>query len=179
MTAKTIKKTTTKPAPKGPVKRAHALDGWLALCVPLVKASEDCKLDAYPDPASGGDPWTIGWGCTGTDRDGHAIAEGVSWTQDKADAELLARLDDLGRVVDKLVTVAIVDQMKAALVDFCYNLGTTNFERSTLRRLLNVGSYNGAAMQFGRWIHAGGRVMPGLQTRRARERDLFLTGTWK
>lgn len=28
----------------------------------------DGMVDAYPDPATGGPPWTIGWGATGRDR---------------------------------------------------------------------------------------------------------------
>ncbi len=30
----------------------------------LIQQFEGCHLDAYPDPLSGGEPWTIGWGKT-------------------------------------------------------------------------------------------------------------------
>lgn len=33
-------------------------------CVTLARQSEGCRLTAYPDPATGGAPWTIGWGNT-------------------------------------------------------------------------------------------------------------------
>jgi GH24 family phage-related lysozyme (muramidase) len=36
----------------------------------------DGRFDAYPDPATGGAPWTIGWGSTGPD-----ITKGTVWTK--------------------------------------------------------------------------------------------------
>ncbi len=33
----------------------------------LIERNEGLRLDAYPDPATGGDPWTIGYGDTGPD----------------------------------------------------------------------------------------------------------------
>lgn len=184
MTRKT--KTSTSTTTTAPATVAESLTAapmpttlrplpiWLQLCLPLVQISEGCRLDAYPDPATGGAPWTIGWGCTGDD-----IRPGVRWTQAQADAELERRLRRIGDVVDKLVSVPLTPAQKAALADFCYNLGTSAFESSTLRRLLNAGSYQGAALQFRNWVHAGGRVLVGLQRRRAREHDLFTKGYWQ
>jgi len=46
---------------------------------------------------------------------------------------------------------------------------------STLLRLLNLSIYAGAADEFPKWCHgAGNTLLPGLVTRRARERALFL-----
>ncbi|CAK6691876.1 hypothetical protein VB734_00240 [Synechococcus sp. BA-124 BA4] len=36
----------------------------VAVALPLVNEFEGCRLTAYPDPETGGDPWTIGWGTT-------------------------------------------------------------------------------------------------------------------
>jgi hypothetical protein len=36
----------------------------VAVALPLVKEFEGCRLTAYPDPETGGAPWTIGWGST-------------------------------------------------------------------------------------------------------------------
>jgi hypothetical protein len=30
--------------------------------IDLIKEFEGCELEAYPDPGTGGVPWTIGWG---------------------------------------------------------------------------------------------------------------------
>lgn len=32
--------------------------------ITLIKEFEGCSLTAYPDPGTGGDPWTIGYGWT-------------------------------------------------------------------------------------------------------------------
>ncbi|WP_250533566.1 lysozyme [Caballeronia sp. AZ10_KS36] len=152
---------------------AVANPAWYALCEPLVKASEGCELVAYPDPASGGDPWTCGYGATGK-----GIGRGTVWTQEQADTRLTADLLRFGAAVDGLVKVPLTAQQKAALVDFSFNVGTGSLSTSTLLKLLNTGDYDGAAEQFTRWNIAAGKVMPGLVKRRARERSLFLTGVW-
>jgi lysozyme len=41
--------------------------------------------------------------------------------------------------------------------------------------LLNVGKYKEAADQFLLWNKAGGKVLKGLQIRRQKEKDLFLS----
>ncbi len=143
---------------------------WLDLCTSLTERSEGCVLTAYPDPGSGGEPWTIGYGATGP-----GITQGTVWTQDQATADLRKRLTALGAQIDAIVHVALTPGQKAALVDFAYNLGLHALQESTLLRLLNRGNYVGAADQFGLWVYASGRVMPGLVTRRAAERSLFLS----
>jgi lysozyme len=61
-----------------------------------------------------------------------------------------------------------------ALVDFTYNAGVGSFRSSTLLRLVNAGDSNGAVGQFGLWVHAGGKVEPGLVRRRAAEAARFM-----
>jgi lysozyme len=138
--------------------------------VALTKSMEGCSLHAYPDPATGGAPWTIGYGATGPD-----IKPGMVWTQAQADARLNTDLARAGLVVNSLVHVYLTQNQFDALVDFAYNVGATNFRNSTLLRLLNSGDAKGAADQLPRWNLADNKVMPGLVKRRAAERDLFLT----
>jgi lysozyme len=147
---------------------------WLDLCQPLTEASEGCVLTAYPDPASGADPWTVGYGATGPD-----VTRGTVWTQGQADSRLAADLMRFASGVDSAVTVSLTGAQKAALVDFAFNVGLGNLRSSTLLSLLNAGNHAGAADQFAVWNKADGKVMPGLVTRRARERSLFLTGAWQ
>ena len=61
-----------------------------------------------------------------------------------------------------------------ALASFIFNVGLGNFENSTLVRRLKAGDIPGAASQFPRWVHGGGRILPGLVKRREAERQLFL-----
>jgi lysozyme len=138
--------------------------------VALTKSMEGCSLHAYPDPATGGAPWTIGYGATGPD-----IKPGMVWTQAQADARLNTDLARAGLVVNSLVHVYLTQNQFDSLSDFVFNVGATNFRNSTLLRLLNSGDAKGAADQLPRWNLADNKVMPGLVKRRAAERDLFLT----
>lgn len=77
--------------------------------------------------------------------------------------------------IKKYVTVDLNQNQFDALVDFVFNVGSGNFASSTLLRLLNDKNYTGAANQFGVWIYDSNHVAePGLKTRRADERSLFL-----
>lgn len=61
----------------------------------------------------------------------------------------------------------------AAIADFSYNLGVGRLKASTLRRKLNGGDYDGARRELMKWVRGGGRVLPGLVTRRAVEAALL------
>ena len=61
----------------------------------------------------------------------------------------------------------------AAIVDFTFNLGAGRLQTSTLRRRINQRDWAAAANELGRWVYGGGKVLPGLVTRRAAERALL------
>lgn len=139
--------------------------------IALIKRFEGLELEAYPDPATGAEPYTIGYGHTGNVSPGDRITE--------AAAELLL-LDDLKEAeaaVERLVIVPLNDNQFSALVSFVFNLGTGNFNGSTLLRRLNDGDYQAAALEFGKWIYGNGKPMAGLMRRREAERQLFVTPT--
>ena len=64
----------TKSPQAWPEKPATATDlpAAIAVALPLVKEFEGCRLPAYPDPETGAEPWTIGWGST-TYKDGAPV----------------------------------------------------------------------------------------------------------
>ena len=136
----------------------------------LIKESEGCVLKAYPDPATGGAPWTLGWGHTGSD-----VTPGKVITQAEADRLLDEDVDIFERGVNRLVNVDLTQGQFDALVCFAFNLGLGALQQSTLLKLLNAGDYEGAAKQFQRWDKAGGKVMAGLTKRRQAESELFLS----
>ncbi|MEL1249495.1 lysozyme [Aurantiacibacter gilvus] len=138
----------------------------------------DGKVEAYPDPGSSlartgsgsGEPWTIGWGATGP-----GIGPGTVWTQDACDARLEADLERYAREVARALGDAPTSQPQFdALVSFHYNTGA--IAKATLTRLHKAGDFAGAAREFERWCHAGGRVMKGLVRRRAAEAALYRSG---
>lgn len=135
----------------------------------LIRGFEGCRLEAYPDPGTGGEPWTIGVGHTGGVRPGQTI------TQDEADALLRSDLERFEKCVDGCVRGAITQQQFDALVSFAFNLGCNALRGSTLLHKLNQGDDAGAGQEFLKWDKAGGRVMAGLTRRRQAEMDLFLS----
>lgn len=140
----------------------------------LIKSFEGCKLAAYPDPATGGDPWTIGYGATGPD-----IKKGLVWTQAQADARFT---HDVGKFAAKVVALLgsapTTQGQFNALVSLAYNIGTGNLASSTLLRLHKAKDYEGAANQFGKWNRANGQVMTGLTRRRAAEAKMYRGQAW-
>jgi lysozyme len=58
-------------------------------------------------------------------------------------------------------------------VDFCFNCGIGNFRHSTLLTKINAGDFAGAEKEFAKWTLAGGKKLPGLVRRRAREAEMF------
>ncbi|MGB7418051.1 MAG: lysozyme [Erythrobacter sp.] len=146
--------------------------------IALIKRFEGCArrrgdgmFEAYPDPGTGGPPWTIGWGATRSGLHGKVTRETV-WTQAQCDERLI---DDLERYAQE-VTRALGDASRTrnqfdALVSFHYNTGA--IARATLTKKHIAGDYEGAAREFGRWVYAGGRVLKGLEHRRAAEAALY------
>ena len=70
--------------------------------------------------------------------------------------------------------VELNQQQFDALICFSFNLGAGALQLSTLRRKVLRGDFEGAADEFPRWVHAGGRKMRGLLRQPAAERALFL-----
>ena len=57
----------------------------------------------------------------------------------------------------------------AAIVDFTFNLGAGRLQTSTLRRRVNQRDWIAACQELRRWVYGGGKVLPGLVTRREAE----------
>ena len=133
----------------------------------LLKTWEGCRLSAYPDPASGGDPWTIGYGHTGPE-----VHAGLVITQQQADAWLLSDAAVAARAIDRLVgDVAMSPRQRDALISFCFNVGAGAVEGSTLRRRLLAGEQVGKVLaeELPRWCHGPQGPVEGLRRRRAAE----------
>ncbi|MCQ3457743.1 lysozyme [Salmonella enterica subsp. enterica serovar Indiana] len=142
--------------------------------IALIKGFEDCRLTAYPDPGTGGAPWTIGYGWTHP-IDGKPVKPGMTIDQETADRLLKTGLVSYENDVLKLVRVKLTKGQFDALVSFAYNVGSRALSTSTLLKKLNAGDIKGAADEFLRWNKAGGKVLNGLTRRREAERALFLS----
>ncbi len=148
--------------------------------IAMIKRFEGCArlrtdglIEAYPDPGTGSEPWTIGWGATGRglgadDR----IGPGTVWTQAECDARLEEDLALYAADVARALGDARTSQAQFdAMVSFHYNTGA--IARATLTRKHKAGDFDGAMREFARWNKAGGRVLKGLTRRRAAEAKLY------
>ncbi|MEN3166024.1 lysozyme [Gluconobacter sp. OJB] len=122
--------------------------------------------------------WTIGYGSRWL-ADGQPVTERTApINQADAGSLLLQTVTALDVVLSRLVRVALSDVQRAALLSWQYNVGTAAVAGSTLLRKLNASDYAGAADELLRWDKATVRgqllELPGLKTRRAHERALFL-----
>ena len=139
----------------------------------LIRLFEELAQVAYPDPATGGKPYTIGYGTT-VYPDGRSVALGDVCTKEQAEEYLLHDCELFETTVNKCAPRVNQNQFDA-LVSLCYNIGSAHLQNSTLIKKLNRGDIAGAADEFLRWNKAAGRVMAGLTRRRQAERKLFLS----
>ncbi len=136
----------------------------------VLKYYESCRLEAYPDPATGGEPITIGWGSTYP-----GLKLGDTITQKRADELLAERLADEFEPEIHAMLLRTPSQLQFdALVCWAYNVGVGAARQSTLIRLFNAGEpVEVVAAQFLRWDKAAGKSMWGLRRRRVAEKALF------
>ncbi|WP_140921096.1 lysozyme [Limnobaculum xujianqingii] len=137
--------------------------------IDLIKRFEGLVLTAYSDPATGGEPWTIGYGHIEDVKPGDKISE------QEAEEFLKDDLKQFESEVSSLVNVSINQNQFDALVSFAFNLGSNALKGSTLLKRLNEGNFRAAAGQFTRWVYANNKFMKGLYNRRRAERDLFIS----
>lgn len=148
-------------------------------CIALTKRFEGCRLTAYPDPATGKEPWTIGWGHT------FGVRQGMTINQQQADSCLQQDLNNAAAVVNLWVKSPLTQAQFDALCDFVLNVGQglvgnrdgfvwlKSGGHSTMLRLLNEMRHAEAAEEFLKWNLP---PLPGIKARREAERELFLSG---
>jgi len=143
----------------------------------LIKEFEGCHLSAYPDPLSGGDPWTIGYGTTRY-SDGRKVQRGDKITVIEASKLLDVEIE---RIVEKLrATVPFWNAMsgdkQSALISFAYNLGSgfygsTGFE--TISKRLKEKDWAAVPEAMLLYRNPGTSVEAGLLRRRQAEGRLW------
>ena len=129
----------------------------------LIKQFEGVRLTAYKCPAG---VYTIGYGHT------RGVTRGMRITEEEASAFLAADLRNSEKAVERYDSVYYWNQNEFdALVSFTFNCGATN-----LRALLRNGRRNRSqiAETLPLYRKAGGKVLKGLERRRAAEKALFL-----
>lgn len=133
----------------------------------LICDFEGLRLNSYPDPGTGGEPFTVGYGHT------KGVKPGMKITVAQALEFLRQDVAEFENAIAFLVKVPLNQNQFDALICFTFNVGIGAVKSSTLLKKLNQKDYTEAASQFLRWNKAGGKVMPGLTRRREAEKKLF------
>lgn len=131
----------------------------------LHKKTNDGRYAAYLCPA--GVP-TIYAGLT------EGVKIGMVITQEEGEelfAKEIAKFED---GVSRLVTSEINQNQFDALVSFAYNVGLGGFQTSSVLKHVNAGNWDKVPAAFALWNKGGGKVLPGLVSRRQREGALFM-----
>ena len=138
----------------------------------LIKKFEGLSLKPYL--CSAGIP-TIGWGNTFYENMKKVTLQDEPITEERADSLFnFLVTTNFVNVINRLVIVDINQNQFDALVSFVYNLGSGNFEKSTLLKKVNQSDFIGASLEFEKWNRASGKVLNGLTKRKLYEKELFL-----
>jgi len=146
------------------------LDAALPVALALIRRFEGFRSKPYLCPA--GVP-TIGWGATRYPSGARVRLTDPAISREAGDRMLLLAVqrEYLPAVLKLCPGIDSPDRL-AAIIDFCFNLGSGNLAASTLRRRINVGRWADVPAELRKWVLAGGKPQRGLQLRRAAEVEL-------
>lgn len=150
----------------------------ISLCMPFVVQFEGDKAVGYADPV--GIP-TAGVGHTGPD-----VIIGKWYDEATRKGWLQEDLSDAATTVERCAPATIDVYQRAAFVSFAYNVGPgkkgvkdgfctlKSGKTPTHIRRARVGDKAGSCKALLSWTKAGGKVLPGLVTRRKAEYALCM-----
>jgi lysozyme len=118
-----------------------------------IEGFEGRRNEAYPDPLTHGEPWTIGVGHTGPE-----VHEGLVWTDEQIDAAFDADLNE--KLIECELHFTWFNQLnwprQAVLIGMCFQMGIGRLLgfKNTLA-MVGSGDYAGAAagMRSSNWAH--------------------------
>lgn len=146
----------------------------------FIEGFEGLKLQAYDDATDrivrpGDRIWgtlTIGYGHTSAAGRPHVYV-GQTISEAMADDILSADLASVEAEVAHLVRVPLTQNQLDALVSFQFNCRWLSHPHCSLLAALNAGNYRLADDDFCLYDRANGKVLKGLDRRRAAEKALF------
>lgn len=139
------------------------------MCYDLIKKYESCRLVAYPDPITGGEPITIGWGST-RKANGEPFKLGDEITQETADALLRDYLIKNVYPIFNKIPYRLTENQKEAISSLVYNIGAPAFLKSKCFVAICNKDFAGI-FEMWDWGH---KQLKGLARRRAEELSMFL-----
>lgn len=152
--------------------------------IKLIKHFEGCHFKPYLCPAV---LWTVGYGrvlypeqnrLKLSERKTYALhpSDNRKWSQEEVDDLLRKDLLRFENGVRRLLpAVPLTQNQFDALVSFSFNLGLGTLQRSTVRSALLRGDEKTAIDTLLKYRRAGGKILKGLERRRAAEAALFFS----
>lgn len=135
----------------------------------LTEEMEGFVAQAYPDPLTGGEPWTYGFGST-TKADGSPVKCGDYIEKEPARALLRDWLIKNAYPVIATIPYRLTENQRQALESLIYNVGAPAFKNSKLYTAICKKDFTNI---FKEW-NWGISQLKGLAKRRARELDYFM-----
>ncbi|MFM2157842.1 MAG: Synechococcus phage, partial [Cyanobacteriota bacterium] len=172
--------TTTTAAAAVPAATGDADRDPDQAAVTLIADFEGFVDHAYPDPASGGAPWTIGYGFT--TLQGRPVQPGDRLS--RAEADELLRTGVAACAAHLAGTIPhwqeMADDQRCALISFAWNLGENFYGDSsdfaTISRVLRERRWAEVPDALLLYCNPGTAVEAGLRRRRQAEGDLWRRG---
>lgn len=146
--------------------------------IDYIKGFEKLELEAYQDT---GGVWTIGYGTIA------GVKKGMKITKEKAEELLMDYLDKQDKALNEVLKDAhlVTQNQYDVICSFVYNIGITEFKKSTFLKKILAEDWSEAARQlvwmdslgnYHGWIYDNGKKIKGLINRRKTEQALFLYG---
>lgn len=150
-----------------------------AAAVALIAEFEGFVDHAYPDPASGGEPWTIGFGFTSLQ--GRPVQPGDTISEAEAKQQLASGVEACGKHLAGTIPdwAAMAANQRCALISFAWNLGedfygSAGFNTISARLRDHAWAEVPAALEL--YCDPGSSVSAGLLRRRQAEGALWRQG---
>lgn len=141
--------------------------------IDLIKKYEGFRSKPYR--CSAGVP-TIGYGATYYPNGQKVKLSDPAIDEKHASILLEAMLVPYEKAVDSFCRDDINQNQFDALVSFAYNLGTSALKNSTLLKKVNKNPNDKSiALEFNKWVNAGGKKLEGLVRRRTEESKLYFS----
>ena len=145
------------------------------VAVPLVARWEGLRTAAYLDRIASPPVWTICYGETEGVRQGE-VRTRAQCEQGLRQGLIRYRAGWYRSLLPETPARHLTPERDAAFTSLCWNIGIAGCGGSTATRRLNAGDVRGACEALTWWNRAGGRVVRGLQNRRADEHRLCVAG---
>jgi lysozyme len=145
-----------------------------SLAINLIRKYEGFNEKAYPDPSTGKEPYTIGYG-TQFYPDGAPVKAGQYCTKEKALEYLFNEINVIEQQLNKL-NLDLDNYMQQALISFIHSIGWEPFLYSQIIDCMEQENISGVCEEIGRWIfNEKYQAIGGLLDRRREEISLFVT----